>query len=310
MALANFTAQLSTKNREKLGPLFDSNGEFEKDGDLFVEQMMKTVESGARTRISRPIRKLFNSIRTFREISSVVTSPYSAALWGSMRLIIQVRVTVSRDDIPLNMIIKTASESSYSLEELAEMLEELAETMRACEREYDLYPSPMATQLLAKLYSEFLEFCSQAIQTIQSTSVARIATANVARSRFQASITRIRKISSSVTREVEFQHRLELRNAHQRLINMERAQQSMIVAMQDQEKILTSLAEERRLVTMMKDQQVILQTVQQLQMRLLGPKREFDAQNDVEAEPVASLNQEPEGTTQKKTPNSPACFHP
>jgi D-aminopeptidase len=97
---------------------------------------------------------------------------------------------------------------------------------------------------------------------------------------FKASITRIRRISSNVTREIELHHRLELKMAHRRLIKVERTQQSIVAAMEDQRKILASMAEVRRLVTMMKDQQVILQAVQQLQLRLLTPNQDIGSQNE------------------------------
>jgi hypothetical protein len=60
---------------------------------------------------------------------------------------------------------------------------------------------------------------------------------------------------------------------------VERTQQSIVAAMEDQRKILALMAEVRRLVTM-KDQQVILQAVQQLQLRLLTPNQDIGSQNE------------------------------
>jgi hypothetical protein len=81
--------------------------------------------------------------------------------------------------------------------------------MGCCEREYDMYPSNVARQLLERLYSKFLEFCRQAIGSTQSETL-RLRDP-ITDDTFKASITRIRRISSNVTREIELHHRLELK---------------------------------------------------------------------------------------------------
>jgi predicted GTPase len=82
-----------------------------------------------------------------------------------------------------------------------------------------------------------------------------------------ASISKIRQVSASVMKEVEYLHRVELHEANTRLRNIERDQQRMLLAMEDQKRIMLSLKEERKISTMINDQQTILQAVQSLQMK-------------------------------------------
>lgn len=150
------------------------------------------------------------------------------------------------------------------------MLEEISETMESCGREYELYPSARIKGLVEKLYLGLIAFCQQSIKLMQASSLKRASLEFLGgtREEFQNSISKIRKISASVMREVEYLNRVELRDAHVRLRNMERDQQRMLLAMEDQKKIMLSLKEERKITTMINDQQTILQAVQNLQMKV------------------------------------------
>jgi serine kinase of HPr protein (carbohydrate metabolism regulator) len=151
-----------------------------------------------------------------------------------------------------------------------EMLEEISETMEYCRREYELYPNARIKGLVEKLYLGLIAFCQQSLKLMQASSFKRasLEILGATREEFQNSISNIRKISASVMREVEYLNRVELREAHARLRNMERDQQRMLLAMEDQKKIMLSLKEERKITTMINDQQTILQTVQNLQMKV------------------------------------------
>lgn len=151
------------------------------------------------------------------------------------------------------------------------MLEEINETMESCTREYELYPSARMKGLVEKLYLGLIAFCQQSMKLMQASPLKRASLELVlggTREEFQNSISKIRKISASVMREVEYLDRVELRDAHVRLRNMERDHQRMLLAMEDQKKIMLSLKEERKITTMINDQQTILQAVQNLQMKV------------------------------------------
>jgi hypothetical protein len=151
------------------------------------------------------------------------------------------------------------------------MLEEISETIESCTREYELYPSARIKGLVEKLYLGLIAFCQQSMKLMQGSSLIRRASLEFlggTREELQKSISKIRKISASVMREVEYLNRVELRNAHVRLRNMDRDQQRMLLAMEDQKKIMLSLKEERKITTMINDQQTILQAVQNLQMKV------------------------------------------
>lgn len=149
------------------------------------------------------------------------------------------------------------------------MLEECGEAMQVCSREYDLYPDSTIQVPLEKLCLEFVDFCTQALRMFKTqNSLRRTLLTQSELPVFQKSVSRIRRISASVRNEAEYQGRLELRQAHKRISAMEVQQERILVALEGQKKVLASLSEERRLVTMMKDQQSILQTLQQLQIRL------------------------------------------
>jgi hypothetical protein len=157
---------------------------------------------------------------------------------------------------------------------MIEMLEEVNETIYACKREYELYPSDRIKDLIVKLYIDLLTFLQESIQqpTRQST-LKRIANSQMSQSAiqdFQTYISNIRQLSASVMKEVEYLHRVELHEAHSRLRKMERDQQNMLIAMEDQKRIMLSLKEERKITSMINDQQTILQAVQSLQMKFLA----------------------------------------
>ena len=152
-----------------------------------------------------------------------------------------------------------------------EILEEISETMESCNREYELYPNSKIAGLVQKLYLGLIAFCQQSLKLMQSSSLKLASLeflGGATREDFQKSISKIRKISASVTREVEYLNRVELREALARLRNMERDQQRMLLAMEDQKKIMLSLKEERKITAMITDQQTILQAVQNLQMKV------------------------------------------
>lgn len=152
---------------------------------------------------------------------------------------------------------------------IAEALSDVNETIRSCEREFELYPGDEIQELMVKLYTGLFGFLQKSLDIISQSDIKRGLSrlSSGAQVQFQDSISEIRKISNSVTKEVEYRHRVELREANSRLKDMEKDQQRMLAAVEDQRRILASLQEERKIMTVIQEQQKILQVVQQLQMR-------------------------------------------
>lgn len=75
----------------------------------------------------------------------------------------------------------------------------------------------------------------------------------------------VRKLSQAVLREVDYQHRLELRETSSRIMDMQIEQRKILTTLEDQKRILRSLQEERRIISVVQEQQKILQIVQQIQ---------------------------------------------
>ena len=154
---------------------------------------------------------------------------------------------------------------------MIEMLREVNETILSCEREYELYPGPRIEGLMVELYTGFFTFLHQSIQIIQTPTLKRFTNPSIAQAaqeNFPPIISKIHQLSTSVSKEVEYLHRLEVREAHLRVRNMERDQQRMLLAMEDHKKIMLSLREERKITAMITDQQTILQAVQSLQVKV------------------------------------------
>jgi hypothetical protein len=153
---------------------------------------------------------------------------------------------------------------------ITEGIEEMSETISICQRELDLYPDPKLFSLMEKLYMELLNFL-QAARKVYSSKTSG-AFRNILDTSFQKAFERssgqIRKLSEAVLREVDYHHRLEMRESSSRLKDMEQDQRKILQGLEDQKQILESMQEERKIMTMVQDQQKILQAVQAIQMRM------------------------------------------
>ena len=151
------------------------------------------------------------------------------------------------------------------------MLQEVNEIILSCEREYELYPAPKVESLMVEIYTCLYTFLDQSIQTMQSSTFKDFTNLSIVQAvldSLRPIIFNIHQLSVSISKEVEYLHRLEVRQTHLRVQNMERDQQKMLMAMEDQKKIMLSLKEERKITAMIHDQQTILQAVQCLQVKV------------------------------------------
>ena len=150
------------------------------------------------------------------------------------------------------------------------MEQEFAQATVLCEKQHKLYPTSRVKNLMIQLYTELIECMHSALVFTQLPRVFGEVSVKSFQEDFQEAITSVHKLSKLVIREVEYYHRVQLQYAHHRLVHVEVEQHKIVTALDEQKKILASLAEERRLVTMMNDQQLILQALQQLQMKKLS----------------------------------------
>ena len=75
----------------------------------------------------------------------------------------------------------------------------------------------------------------------------------------------VHRLSQAVLREVDYQHRLELRQTSSRVVDMQIEQRKILTTLEDQKLILQSLQEERRVTSVVQEQQKILQVLQKIQ---------------------------------------------
>ena len=84
----------------------------------------------------------------------------------------------------------------------------------------------------------------------------------------EKSLSRLRRLSQSVQREVDYRHRSEMREAADRLVEMQVEQRKILMAVEDQKRILEALQEERSIMSLVQQQQKIMQVVQDIQNRM------------------------------------------
>lgn len=140
----------------------------------------------------------------------------------------------------------------------------MSAAITTCERELVLYKDPKIQDLVERLYSELLavlhaghEFYSKHRPLLRNQLGFRPT--------FEKPMAEVRRLSQAVLREVDYQHRLELRETSSRIVDMQIEQRKILTTLEDQKRILRSLQEERRIISVVQEQQKILQIVQQIQ---------------------------------------------
>ena len=149
-------------------------------------------------------------------------------------------------------------------------MEVMTEAITMCQREYKLYPCHEIRDLVAKVYVSSFRYLTEMSQWLGTpTSNNRLLSISKVKWDISSSIMgELRQTSEAVIREVEYQHRSEMRDATNRLKDIEQDQQKILAAMEAQRKILASLQEEREVMTEIQDQQKILHLLQQVETRL------------------------------------------
>ena len=159
---------------------------------------------------------------------------------------------------------------------LTDGMEELSDAIVVCEREISLYKAQRLYNLVSRVYYEFLEAMSLCTKYYQRSPIQAAMNRLQFRPAFEARIAEIRRLSQAILREVDYHHRLEMRDTGSRVVAMQVEQRKILSTLQDQRRILQSLREERKIMDLVHEQQKILQVVQQIQsaMREADPKGE------------------------------------
>lgn len=140
----------------------------------------------------------------------------------------------------------------------------MSEAITTCERELLLYRDPKLQDLVGRLYSELLATLHAGYK-FYSNHRSLLRKQLGLRPTFEKPMAEVRRLSQAVLREVDYQHRLELRETSSRIVDMQIEQRKILTTLEDQKRILRSLQEERRIISVVQEQQKILQIVQQIQ---------------------------------------------
>ena len=148
--------------------------------------------------------------------------------------------------------------------DLMENLTQMSDVIQTSTRELILYKDPKLSDLVKRLYVQLLEAFS-----IWKPHLGRKGQLMIRERVFQTEIEKrmaeMRKLSQAVLQEVDYLHRVELRETSSRIVSMQTEQKKILQTLEDQKRILQSLQEERRIIHVVQEQQKILQIVQQIQ---------------------------------------------
>ncbi|UJO19848.1 uncharacterized protein CLAFUR5_09826 [Fulvia fulva] len=171
----------------------------------------------------------------------------------------------------IKIILSTAARIENEVDSVANALLEMTEVIEVCNRERQLYESDKLSRMIADCYLEVLNVLRLSLQEIQGRRFMRTLMAsmdNSYRSELDKAMTTIRRISDSILREVDYQHRLEMRETSSRVIDMQFQQHKMLALLENQQSILQEMDEERKVMTATQGQQEVLQAIQPIERQL------------------------------------------
>ena len=140
---------------------------------------------------------------------------------------------------------------------------EISDAMTSCERELVLYKDPKLYNLVERVYVELFHVLGMSKSYYSRRLYPFRMQEYVAR--FDKSIAEIRRLSQAIQREVDYHHRLEMRETSSRIVDMQLEQRKILATVEEQRQILKSMEEERKIMNIVREQQKILQIVQQIQ---------------------------------------------
>lgn len=160
-----------------------------------------------------------------------------------------------------------SSSADNFLSVVANSLQEMSEVIEACERELVLYQDPEIVSLVGECYIILLRSLTRFHKVFSKLPWVVLGRMDF-REDIEKSVSRIRRLSQSVQREVDYRHRSEMREASDRLVDMQVEQRKIVMAVEDQKRVLQGLQEERKIMSLVQEQQKIMQVVQDIQNRM------------------------------------------
>ena len=148
---------------------------------------------------------------------------------------------------------------------MIESLTEMSDALNSCERELVLYKDSKLQDLVSRLYVQLLEIMDTWHRFYLRSSPSRALHPLNIRTDIEEPMAEMRKLSQAVLREVDYQHRVELRETSSKVADIQIEQRKILATLEGQRRILKSLQEERRIIGVVQEQQKILQIVQQIQ---------------------------------------------
>ncbi len=144
----------------------------------------------------------------------------------------------------------------------------MSEVIKLCERELVLYQDPEIFSLVQECYIVLLKLLTTFRKVASRSSRSMVTLQTGFREDAEKSLSRLRRLSQSVQREVDYRHRSEMREAGDRLLEMQVEQRKILMAVEDQKRVLQGLQEERSIMSLVQEQQKIMQIVQDIQNRM------------------------------------------
>ena len=141
----------------------------------------------------------------------------------------------------------------------------MSDAITTCKRELVLYKDPKLQDLVTRLYVALIETSSRSHKLYSRQSSLLPYQPVLWRQQVEKPMAEVRRISQAVLREVDYQHRVELRETSTRVVDLQIEQRKILTTLKDQKLILQSLQEERRIISVVQEQQKILQILQNIQ---------------------------------------------
>ena len=148
---------------------------------------------------------------------------------------------------------------------MTESLAEMSDAIQTCERELLLHKDSQLQDVVARLYVQLFTILDIMRRFYSASRLSNRFQRLDIRHSIEKPMAEMRRLSQAVLREVDYQHRVELRETSLRVADMQIEQRKILTTLEDQRRILKSLQEERRIIGVVQEQQKILQIVQQIQ---------------------------------------------
>ena len=142
---------------------------------------------------------------------------------------------------------------------------EMSDAVALGSRELELHQDEKIYELVVQLYTLMLKAAGEISKRASSRQLSLQLPKSGFYDWFNEQIKEMRQVSDKIMREVDYRHRLEMREATRKIAEIHVEQHKIVAMLQDQRRILESMQQERKIMDAIHQQQQILQVVQQIQ---------------------------------------------